>query len=269
MTYFEFLLRFLVVPIIVLLLLILWDRRRGKMLPDSLRGYSPLWMLAALVVIALVYTTPWDNYLVATGVWWYDPTRVTGITLGWVPLEEYTFFVLQPIMVGLWALWLAPRLPAADPAPLSTGARTAIIGTVAAIWLVMVVILFSGWMPGKYLSLELAWGLIPILIQLVFGIDTLWQQRRLVAMTIIPASLYLSLTDAFAIGDGIWTIDPAQSLGILIGGQLPIEEAIFFTLTTTLVTVGLILGIALRSREQLRSITVKGITFGSTTQSRS
>ena len=41
MTYFGFLLRFLVLPIIVLLLLVLWDRRRGKNLPSDLRGWSP------------------------------------------------------------------------------------------------------------------------------------------------------------------------------------------------------------------------------------
>lgn len=256
MTYFGFLLRFLVLPIIILLLLVLWDRRRGKHLPADLRGWSPFGMLAALVMIALVYTTPWDNYLVATSVWWYDPARVTGITLGWVPLEEYTFFILQPILVGLWALWLAPRLPAPKPAALSSRARALVIGAVAAVWLAMVVILFSGWMPGKYLSLELAWGLIPILIQLTFGLDTLWQQRRLVALTIIPASIYLSLADFLAIGEGIWTIDPQQSLPILLGGVLPIEEAVFFTLTTTLVTFGLVLGIAVRSREQLRTLSV-------------
>ena len=30
-------------------------------------------------MIAVVYTTHWDNYLVATRVWWYDPALVSGI----------------------------------------------------------------------------------------------------------------------------------------------------------------------------------------------
>jgi lycopene cyclase domain-containing protein len=62
------------------------------------------------VVIALVYTTPWDNYLVATNVWWYDPELVTGIVIGWVPIEEYTFFILQPILGGLWIFFLRNRM---------------------------------------------------------------------------------------------------------------------------------------------------------------
>ena len=54
-------------------------------------------VLAVLLhmLLALIYTTPWDNYLVANRVWWYDPALVTGITLAWVPLEEYAFFLLQ------------------------------------------------------------------------------------------------------------------------------------------------------------------------------
>ena len=52
-------------------------------------------------MVAVLYTTPWDNYLVATGVWWYDPHLVAGLVLGWVPIEEYTFFILQTLAMGL------------------------------------------------------------------------------------------------------------------------------------------------------------------------
>ena len=82
MTYFGFLVRFLVVPSLVLLLIALWDRRRGRQAPAELRAF-PLWAAIAIhMFIALVYTTPWDNYLVATRVWWYDPELVSGIILG-------------------------------------------------------------------------------------------------------------------------------------------------------------------------------------------
>jgi lycopene cyclase domain-containing protein len=97
MSYPLFLFLFLVIPILVL----------GLWLREKIRAR---WWLAAVgftILAALVYTTPWDNYLVATGVWYYDPTRVWGIVLGYVPLEEYLFFVLQPILGALvtLALW--------------------------------------------------------------------------------------------------------------------------------------------------------------------
>lgn len=57
--------------------------------------------LMLLPVAAVIWTTPWDNYLVASGVWHYDPTKVWNVILGYVPLEEYMFFVLQSLGVGL------------------------------------------------------------------------------------------------------------------------------------------------------------------------
>ncbi len=251
MTYFGFLARFLVLPILALSLLMIWDVRRGKTLPSSLRGWSPAAALASLILIALIYTTPWDNYLVATRVWWYDPQKVAGIVLGWVPLEEYTFFILQPILIGLWLLTLARRLPLANG--VTNAPSGAALMVTALVWLLAVAVLLARWRPGVYLGLELAWALPPIMLQLWFGADILWRHRRLVLLTIIPATLYLSLADSLAIALEIWTIDPEQSLGILLGARLPIEEFIFFLLTTTLVTFGMVLALATESWERLRS----------------
>ncbi len=96
MTYPLFLLLFLVLPILALAVALRRELRRR-------------WWLAAVgatVLMALAYTTPWDNYLVASGVWYYDRARVWNIVLGYVPLEEYLFFVLQVILTGLVTLWL-------------------------------------------------------------------------------------------------------------------------------------------------------------------
>jgi len=62
-----------------------------------------------MALIAALYATPWDNLIVAQGVWSYDPHRVAGIILGWVPLEEYLFFLLQPMLTGLIVLALLVR----------------------------------------------------------------------------------------------------------------------------------------------------------------
>jgi lycopene cyclase domain-containing protein len=97
-TYAHFLGLFLVLPIVVLTLAL---RRRM----DLRFGLSVLGM----AVVALVYTTPWDNAIIAMGVWGYDPALVWGITLGWVPLEEYLFYVLQTILTGLVFLALRGR----------------------------------------------------------------------------------------------------------------------------------------------------------------
>ena len=68
----------------------------------------PVIALLAHVVMAVLYTTPWDNYLVANGVWGYPAGKVIA-TIGHVPIEEYLFFVLQTVITGLFLLTLRFR----------------------------------------------------------------------------------------------------------------------------------------------------------------
>jgi lycopene cyclase domain-containing protein len=249
MTYFGFLARFVVIPLVLIGGLTLYDRWRGQMLPERFSGF-PAWLVLVLhVLVALLYTTPWDNYLVATRVWWYDPRLVTGATIGWVPIEEYTFFVLQTLLTGLWLLWLARHLPVPDRT-LRPNLRWVSASIVGVIWLASAILFFSGWKPGTYLTIQLAWALPPIIFQLAFGADILWRYRELILLTLVPATLYLSGVDAVAIDAGTWTIDPARSLEVYLGGVLPLEESTFFLVTNTLVAFGMTLVLARESQER-------------------
>lgn len=251
MTYFAFLAWCVGIPLLILALLNWQDYRRGNRLPPSLRGWSATAVVVAHVVVALIYTTPWDNYLVATNVWWYNPKLVTGIVLGWVPIEEYTFFVVQTIMSSLWLHFLARRLPIKLlPAP-ARGVKIRLFsaGLVALLWLPFVIILAIGWQPGTYLALTLAWALPPVIFQLGFGADILWRYRHLVFWGIAVPTLYLSIGDTFPISAGTWTIDPMQSTGIFIG-SLPMEEFVFFLMTNTLIVLGTVLVLAQESHER-------------------
>jgi|JI10StandDraft_1071094.scaffolds.fasta_scaffold174343_2 lycopene cyclase domain-containing protein len=252
MSYFQFLALYICIPIIVLLLINWWDRRSGRLLPEGLRTWSPAVVIAAHSLVALIYTTPWDNYLVATHVWWYDPKLVTGVVIGWVPIEEYTFFVLQPILTGLWLLVVARRLPAPTEtihSPAARRFRWIGLAVVVVLWAVMVGILVAGWQPGTYMALLWSWALFPVMIQFAFGGDILWRYRWLVLATLLPTTLYLSLVDALAIDAGTWTINPLQSTGILLG-NLPIEEAMFFLATNALIALGITLVLARESQER-------------------
>jgi len=247
MTYFGFLLRFLGIPIAILFALLAIARSRGKTLPGYLRDLPGWAAVAVHVILAVMWTTPWDNYLVATGVWFYNPALVTGTVLGWVPVEEYTFFVVQTVMTGLWLLWLGRTLkPVAWPPPRRVALRLWTVVILGIVWAISIGFLIFNWKPGTYLGLELGWMLPPIILQAVAGADVLWHQRRLVAAALLPATLYLSAADALAIGSGTWMIDPAQSTGVMLGA-LPLEELIFFTLTNTLIVFGMTLLLSYRT----------------------
>jgi lycopene cyclase domain-containing protein len=251
LTYFGSLALFTALPLLVLGMIVphdLWHWlfwRQGKV---EWRAYI---VLLAHVVLALVYTTPWDNYLVATGVWWYQPERVVGFRIGYVPIEEYTFFILQPLMTGLWTLAVMHyRIPLASsikPHPLLRFFSSLAI-------LLVFIISFAlwrfGWKPGTYLSLILSWASLPMLIQFAFGADILWANHRSLILVILPMVLYLWIIDAVSIGAGIWSIDPAQTLGLYIH-TLPIEEMVFFLLTNVIISFGMTLMLAPQSHGRL------------------
>lgn len=261
MTYFGFLAIFLGIPIIVLSMWTIWDFRRGKSMPHALNLWKPWGVMIALAVVAFVYTTPWDNYLVATRVWWYDIELVSGIVFGYVPIEEYTFFIVQPIMTGLFLLALM-RYIKHDAKPANSN-KSRLIATffVGVIWAMSAILLLLSlssveWEPFTYLSLELSWALIPVMIQMAFGADIIWRHRRAIIVTIVISTLYLSYADSLAIGSGTWTIDPQQSLNIFLGGVLPIEEFVFFLLTNVLIVFGMTLVLAQESLQRALKIVI-------------
>lgn len=230
MTYFAFLLLFVVIPIVVLTVL---DWRQG------MRRWG---MLALLSVIALAYTTLWDNYLVANRIWWYAPDQVSGLTIGWVPVEEYAFFLLQPLLTGLWTLLVIRRfIDPSAPSERDPRLRWGTLAVAAILWVLSIAALVVGEQQLRYLALILVWILPPMALQFAYGADILWRRWRTVLLSLLPSTVYLAIADSFAISSGIWTINPATSLPILLGGVLPVEELLFFLATNCLIVFTVIL----------------------------
>ncbi len=230
MSYLQFHLLFLLPP----LALLCWAVSRQPL--QVLR--SPFAGLLLMSVLAVVYTTPWDNFLVYKGVWGYGEDRVL-TTLGYVPIEEYAFFILQPLFTGLWMYWLIQRRgslpvvsqenPRVRPAAYILLALLAVIG-----------------LPGLffdrtfYLSTIICWAIPVLLLQWWVGGPALWGLKKFWLLAVGPPSLYLIAADAVAISVGTWHISPQYTLGLQFG-VLPIEEAIFFIVTNIFVVQGLLL----------------------------
>jgi len=252
MTYFGFLLRFLAIPIFIFLAITYWD---NKQIP-GFKGGRAVWAAIGIhILLAVIYTTPWDNYLVATGVWYYNPDLVTGIVIGYVPIEEYTFFVLETVLTGLWWWFLARRLslpfmqfkPNKSLVYLSTF-------VLVFLWLSSTFVFFFGAAKGTYLSIILFWALPPIILQMLFGADILWHYRKLVAWGILVPGVYLSLMDMIALKETTWSISPSQTTGLLLFGILPIEEVLFFFITNVMLTFGITLLLSQVSQERFAAI---------------
>ncbi len=262
MTYFDFLLRFLFIPILIFLTITIWDNRNSKQI-SGFRNGRAVWVAIGIhILLAVIYTTPWDNYLVATGVWYYNPDLVTGLVIGYVPIEEYTFFIVETILSGLWWWFLARRLSLTpNPSPVGRGGfdpNKKLIylstGVLVSLWLIFAYLFFFGEARWTYLSITLFWALPAILPQLLFGADILWHYRKLVALGILVPGTYLSLMDIVALRETTWSISPSQTTGVLFFGILPLEEVVFFFITNVLIVFGMTLLLANISQERFAEI---------------
>ena len=91
-----------------------------------------------------------------------------------------------------------------------------------------------------YLRYELWWAMPVIVVQWLFAGRELWRWRRLLAVVIVGATAYLGACDGFALGHGIWRVDPARVVGIH-AGPLPLEELLFYFVTNIMAVQGFVL----------------------------
>ena len=249
MTYLQFHFIFILPAIVVVLIFSLRSSALSRW----------FWIgLGAHVFMALVYTTPWDNYLVKSGVWSYGSDRVLAV-IGYVPIEEYLFFVLQSLLAGLMVAALSflrkqteNYLQAETQTPARQyqqrfsfslqAFRWAVVCLMFTTVLCAVYVLVSSakYEHLIYLGLILSWSLPVLTLHWAYDGLTLIKQWRWVLTSFIVPTLYLCFCDRFAIIHGIWSVSSKKSTGLFILA-LPIEEALFFLVTNMMITQGLIL----------------------------
>lgn len=231
LTYLGFLALFVCVPLSGLLLASVATARSSR---PSLRLQAT--GIVVIVALALAYTTPWDNHLIATGVWWYGDGTVAA-RIWRAPIGEYLFVVLQSVLVGLWTFQRD------DPVVAAVGQtrRDALLGAGAGLAVTALGVLFLlGPSETYYVGAIFAWAGPVFALQWAVGSRYLLVvRRRLVALVLLPV-VYLSTIDRIAIELGLWTLSPDYTTGLTVAG-LPIEEGAFFLVTSLFVVQGLVL----------------------------
>ncbi|MHA2108865.1 MAG: lycopene cyclase domain-containing protein [Candidatus Hodarchaeales archaeon] len=253
MTYFLFLVFFVCIPLLIFTIVLYYIRKQPKM-TGNVSNTSMLLSLFLMAMIALIYTPIWDNYLVGNNIWFYDSTKVIGITLGYVPIEEYAFFILQSLLIGVvffstLSLLSSEQEDSFSPWPFLNLLSSA---SVFLIWTLSLFLFMNQIQSLTYFALILLWSLPPIVFQLFFGSDIIKHRFKPILTIIVLSTLYLSIIDAIAIADGIWTITSNTSTGFLLGGILPIEEFVFFLVTNILIVMGLFLLTDQKSRIRIK-----------------
>jgi len=242
-TYLKFHLVFIIPP----LTLLMYNAYQRAVADKQLRFFRrAVFWGGILCIVATVYTTPWDNYLVYSTVWNYPPERILFV-LGYVPIEEYMFFSLETMLVV--AVWLhvfkSTTLQEEVQKPARGGGILPLLGLMVA-WCVGFYMLQHE--QTLYMGLILSWGMPVLILQWVLGAHVLQKHVRPVTIVILCSFSYLCIVDTWAIQQGIWHLSSRNLLQPVGNYTLPLEEALFFLVTSTMCTWGLTLAIALWGR---------------------
>lgn len=230
MTYFRF---HLVFTLPALVVLAVWPPQPFW---EGANASAALWVLVAV----MVFTTPWDNFAVARGIWGFPRGRYL-FRVHHLPIEEYGFFIIQSLMVMLFCaklvIWLPERESLGEVSPGSPSAWVPLMVALL-VWGVAGIVFRK--LPRRRPGLHYAWHLLfwflpVILLQWLLAWPILAPRWDMLLLATSVVGGYLSLADLHAIRQGIWHFDENQITGHKIGGAMPWEEAAFFLLTSLLV----------------------------------
>lgn len=199
-----------------------------------------LFKMAFVSAMAFVYTTPWDNYIIFHGAWTYKPEKIVAV-VGYVPVEEYAFFIVQTLMTSLWSLACTRWSPACFN--FNYGKKSyRLIRWMPITALALVTVLgYRLTVPGRhtfYLGCILWWS-CPVIMFLWYGVGNYFVKKSASAIiAVFVPTLYLCWVDRIALRDDVWHINEKTSLNWFPVENLPFEEALFFLITNVIVVLG-------------------------------
>ena len=202
--------------------------------------FAEEFVAAGIVLLAvMVFTTPWDNLAAKWGIWGF-PREKYSFRIGYLPVEEYAFFIFQSVNVMLAMRALFHFVPNwASGQGVLIGKET--LYCLAASVLPWIFIWFQlRWLrkrggPCVNYAIHLAWFLPVIYGQWVLAPFLFLSHAGLLATVTFAFGVYYTLADIVAVRGGTWHFDEKQITGVKLAGLLPWEEIAFFFLTSLLV----------------------------------
>ncbi len=201
-------------------------------------SFHELVLLGALLLVILLFTSPWDNHAVRMGIWDFPLGRYA-FRIGLLPIEEYLFFWLQSLNVILsLRLWLQthPDLLCHAETPLHP-IQGLLILALLGLWILVGYSLHrhppaARWNYTRHLFF---WFTPVILLQWILAPSLFAHHRNNLFLMAFGWGLYYTLGDWVATKSGIWFFDEKQITGNKLFRVLPWEEIAFFILTSLLV----------------------------------
>lgn len=198
---------------------------------------------ALLVLVpVMIFTTPWDNYAAKCGIWGFSEGQFFR-KIGYLPVEEYLFFVIQSAQAMALTLIVLDFGDFRSLGGVTEETRSWLLisgGIGFLICMVAGVFISAQWKTrsgGKwhYTWHLFFWFLPVVILQWWIAPDVLLPRWPVLLSVTVLLGTYLSWADWMAIKRNIWFFDHKQTTGLNLGGKMPWEEAAFFYLTSLLV----------------------------------
>jgi lycopene cyclase domain-containing protein len=195
--------------------------------------------LGLVLLAVMVFTTPWDNLAAKWGIWGF-PRAKYSLRLGYLPIEEYAFFLLQSLNVMLAVRALFHFFPDWELGQETDVGKWTLICLAASVIPWIFVAIQLRWLRRHFgarvnYANHLAWFLPVIYVQWILAPPLFWAHAGLLALVTATFGVYYTLADLAAVRAGTWFFDEKQITGAKLGGILPWEEIAFFFLTSLLV----------------------------------
>jgi lycopene cyclase domain-containing protein len=195
--------------------------------------------LGLVLLAVMIFTAPWDNLAAKWGIWGF-PREKYSLRLGYLPVEEYAFFLLQSanVMLALRALFhFFPDWQLGQETEIGKWTLICLVASLIP-WAFVAFQLY--WLrrkagPCVNYAIHLAWFLPVIYAQWIIAPPLFWSHAVLLASVTVAFGVYYTLADLAAVRAGTWFFDEKQITGVKLGGVLPWEEVAFFFLTSLLV----------------------------------
>ena len=238
-TYAQLLMVFMIIPTVML-----------TVYPPSLI-YHPLFkkiakLIIFLLIIAVIQASIWDNYGTYVGIWTFD-NRVFG-HIGFLPLEEYTWILMQVMISVIFTMRVCIILSPDKPVRKNQDMKFRIIFTLCGAIIYLSLMLYGANCLYSYLGTEstetnenkqylcssiiLSFFTPFILLQWFYFSKGFYQYKMIWFLSWFIPGIYTYIIDCIAVHQKIWIFDYSYTLNIWLFGCVNTDILMLYTIAT-------------------------------------
>lgn len=196
----------------------------------KLKFYKKWKALFLAIAIMMCLFIPWDIIFTIKGIWGFNTTYFSGITLFSLPLEEWLFFICIPfacVFTHYSLLYFFPNMT------LQNKHSTIVTHILISVFVLLCVIFYDKW----YTLINFLYAIVLLLLVKYKANHLLKHYYLTFLVMLIPFFIVNGILTGSAIEHQVVWYNNAENLGIRLG-TIPVEDVVYaFTMLLTVLTL--------------------------------